>query len=505
MIKEKLADLKEKIFGDNSLSPKEQFGYAGGVFGNSMGQDSVNTFSDKFLRGYTKISNRRMTIMGDIFNIAGLIISPIVGNIVDTPAKKNKRTPTKTILMLAPVPFSITSMLLFIVPFSNPFYNFLWAFISKFIYNTSDVFYDTSLNATSLRMTDNANDRKNLYTLATFAQSLGAMLPGWLIPIVVGLAKTPAGKQRSYFFVALIFCIIGLITMFAPYFTINENLRVEKRPEKVKLNWDSKTFSTMLHSRSFLAIQAGNFFEQIRQISYKLLPYIYEDCFDDLKMKAAIDALSGSLSYAGLVATPKINSKFSPRTVMSGSFAFTGVFYILMSVFAFRYNSAKMKKYRYLVGLMLGLAGMPNNAIIATKKILLGDSTDYMEWYSTKKYGTPIRSEGLISATQSLLGSLYNFLRTRFYNTTFERIGYVTGASKEGITQSTKTLRGIYLMFTLCGVVGNFLAAGAYLLDDFHGAKKAAIMEELTEFRNERKKLQEELEETNDETTIDAN
>ena len=133
MIKEKVAEFKDKIFGNTTLTLKEQFGYAGGVFGNSMGQDSVNTFSDKFFRDFMGIKNRYMTIMGNVFTVSGLIISPIVGNIVDTPVSKDRRTPTKTILMLAPIPFAITSMLLFVVPFSNPFYNFIWTFIAKFI------------------------------------------------------------------------------------------------------------------------------------------------------------------------------------------------------------------------------------------------------------------------------------------------------------------------------------------------------------------------------------
>ena len=92
--------------------------------------------------------------------------------------------------------------------------------------------------------------------------------------------------------------------------------------------------------------------------------------------------------------------------------------------------------------------------------------------------------------------SFFNFIRTNLYNILFERIGYQTGASKEGIAQSSKTLRGIYLMFALCGVFGNLLAAGVYLLDNFTGKRKAAIMAELSEFRSQRKKLQEEFEET---------
>ncbi len=495
MLKEKWTALKERVTNNPSFTVKEQLGYAGGVFGNEMGQDSVNTFSDKFFRDFMGIDNRLMTIMGNVFTAFGLVLAPLAGNVVDTPVRPGKRTPTKTVLLLSPIPFAVASMLLFVVPFHDAFCNFLWTLIIKLIYNAADAFYDTSLTAMSLRMTTNAKDRKNFFTLATLAQSLGSMLPGWLIPIVVGSAKTPSGKQAGYFFVALAFCMLGLAAMSAPYFTLNEKLRVEKRPDKVKINWDRKTLVTVLHSRSFVTVQIGNFFEQIRQLSYKLLPYIYEDCFGDYKMKAVIDAVSGTLSYAGLAAVPVLNSRFSARTIMSGSYAFTGVFYSLMALFGLNYKKDKIRRFRYLIGLLIGISGMPNNAIIATKKVLIGDATDYMEWYSTREYGMPIRSEGLISSTQSILGTVYNFIRTNFYNIGFERINYNEGASKSGVEQTAQTLRGLYLMFTLCGVFGNLCAAGTYLFDNFTGKRKAAVMAELEAFRAKREELQNEIEE----------
>ncbi len=495
MLKERWTALKEKVTNNPSFTVKEQLGYAGGVFGNEMGQDSVNTFSDKFFRDFMGIENRLMTIMGNVFTAFGLLIAPIAGNVVDTPVPLNRRTPTKTVLLYAPVPFAVASMLLFVVPFHQSFYNFLWTLIIKLIYNAADAFYDTSLTAMSLRMTTDAKDRKNFFTLATLAQALGSMLPGWLIPLVVGSAKTPSGKQSGYFVVALVFCILGLAAMYGPYFTLTEKLRVEKRPDKAKINWDRKTLATVLHSRSFVTVQIGNFFEQIRQLSYKLLPYIYEDCFGDYKMKAVIDAVSGTLSYAGLAAVPVLNSRFSARTVMSGSYAFTGLFYSVMALFGLKYKTEKIRKYRWLIGLLIGISGMPNNAVIASKKVLIGDATDYMEWYSTKEFGTPIRSEGLISTTQSILGTAYNFIRTNFYNISFERIHYNEGASGTGVEQTPQTLRGLFLMFTLCGVFGNLCAAGTYLFDNFTGARKAAIMAELEAFRAKRETLRESLEE----------
>ncbi|MCQ2472494.1 MAG: MFS transporter [Clostridia bacterium] len=489
MIKEKASRFKGQLMNNPSFTLKEQLGYASGIFGNCMAQDSVETFSDKFFRQFMGIEGKLMTWMSNILLLIGFAVPPVAGNILDTPVKLNKRTPTKTILMLMPIPFAITAMLLFVVPFSSSFKNFLWALLVKLVYNTVDAFYDLSLNTLSLRMTTNAKDRKNFYTVSTLSSALGSMLPGWIIPIFVGSAADANKQKWTYFFIALIFCILGIITMYAPYFTLEEKIRVAEKPKKSAINWDRETLSTMVNTRTFMIVQIANFFEQIRQLSYKLLPYIYDDVFDDYKMKAIIDAISGGLSYAGLAAVPVITNAVSARTVMCGGYAFTGIFYAIMSLFSIGFDVKKLRKRRYIIGIMIGIAGMPNNAISASKKVVVGDSTDYMEWYSQKNFGTPIRSEGLVSATQSVLGNLYNLIRTNIYNIVFDKLNYkpntidaITGKEIKA-AQTPKTLKGIYLMFTLCGIIGNFLASASYLFDDYTGNKKKRILAELDQMR----------------------
>lgn len=497
---EKLERFKNQIVNNPSFTIKEQLGYAAGIFGNSMAQDSVNTFSDKFFRQFMKIDGKHMTLMESILIAIGFAVPPVAGNILDTPVSPLRRAPSKTILMLTPLPFALTSMLLFIVPFADPIKNFIWAMIIKLIYNTVDAFYDESLNALSLRMTTNANDRKNFYTVSTLASALGSMLPGWVIPMAVGATDDVVKQKWTYFFIALVFCILGIFTMFAPFFTLEEKIRVVEKPKKSKINWDRETLSTILHSRTFMLVQAGNFFEQIRQLSYKLLPYLYDDVFDDYGMKAVIDVVSGTLSYVGLGAVPVITSKVSARTVMAGGYAYTGIFYVLMSLFSSNFNLKKLRKRRYIIGIMIGLAGMPNNAISAAKKVVVGDATDYMEWYSQKTFGTPIRSEGLVGATQGILTNLYNFIRTYLYNNLFDRLKYkpntIDSNGKEiKAIQSTKTLKGIFLMFALCGIVGNFLAAVCYLFDNYTGKRRQDILAELEEMREARQAVVDKLEE----------
>ncbi len=484
-----LKDLKEKVFAPNpSFTLKEQLGYCGGIFGNCMGQDCIGTFGDKFYRKFMKIRPEHLTLYSNISFALGLLTSAVSGYVLDTPVPPGKKTPTKIITGITPIPFALSSLLLFTVPTGDPLKNFLWMAVFQFIFSTSDAFYDASLSTLSLRMTANAEDRKNFYTVGTLAASLGSMLPGWLIPLLVGGTDDAMRQRMIYFFTALAFCVIGVGIMYAPFFTLNEKLRVAQRPEKTKLSWDKATLVSVLHNRTFIVTEVATFFEQIRQMSYKLLPYIYEDVLSDYRLKAGMDAVSGTLSYLGLAAVPFLERHFSARTVLSGGFAYTGVFYSIMGLLGMRFRSDKMHARRLLVGLLIGLAGMPNNGIVASKKVMVGDAIDYMEWYAEKRFGRPIRAEGFITSAQSLLGSMFNVIRTNIYNIIFGKIGYqpnYTDASGKEVqaVQSEGTLRGIWLMFVLFGVIGNFLASGAYLFDNYVGERKKKIYAELTQMR----------------------
>ncbi|MCR5522101.1 MAG: MFS transporter [Clostridia bacterium] len=495
----KFRDIKNTITNNPSFTMREQLGYAGGIFGNCMGQDSVGTFSDKFFRKYMKIEANSLTLMGNISIFLNLVTSAIAGNILDKPTPDNKKTPTKILTGTMPIPFAISSMMLFIVPSANIRMNFIWALIFKMIFETSDIFYDTSLNTLSLRMTRNAKDRKNFYTVSQLASALGSMLPGWLIPLLVGSTEVAAKQQRFYFFAALIFCVLGITLMYAPFFTLTEKIRVTEKPKKTRINWDRENVIALLHNRTFIITEIGTLFEMIRQLSYTLLPYIYEDVFDDYKLKAGIDVVSGILSYVGLLTVPFLGNHFAARTIISCGFGYTGIFYSIMGLLGLGFKAQKIRRRKYLIGLLIGLAGMPNNAISASKKVMVGDSTDYMEWYSEKRFGRPLHSEGLICAAQSIINHVFNVIRTNLYNILFGKLGYLpnytdsNGIEVEAV-QTEKTLKGIYAMFVLCGVIGNFVTSIAYLFDNYTGKRKERIYAELTEMREARKKLVEENE-----------
>ena len=490
-LKEKISGFKDKIVNNPSFTVKEQFGYAGGMFGNCMGQDCVYTYSDKFNRDFQNIDPKHLIWMGNFTNAFSFLMSPIAGGLLDRPVRKDKMSNTKRILLFAPVPFAITSLLLFVVPSGNPVTNLIWSFILTVLFEGVDTFYDMAMSTIALRMTDNPNDRKNFFTVSSLASALGSMLPGWILPIVIGGVQSANGQKWAYFFVALIFCFMGVSSMFAPYFTLEEKVGTVKVNQTEKIVWDKKTVSAIFSNRPFIISMIATVFETVRQVTYNMLPYLYQNTFDDYGMKAIIDAISGGLSYVGLFSVPFVGKKVSARNMLIGSYTYSGFFYALMSLFAVKFDINRIRKLRYLIGVIIGFSGMPNSGMSAARKILVADSTDYMEWLTEKKYGHPVRSDGLLMAVQSITGRLNTLLRTNIYNISLNKIGYKSGqqdVSGKAVTvvQSISTLKGIYLITSLCGVIGNFVPAFVYLFDNFTGKRRDTIREELAEMRRAR-------------------
>ena len=486
----KLAALKEQYFpSDASYSMRDQLGYCGGIFGNSMAQDITTSFADVFARDYMKIEPKKITLFDNIAIFLGFLSGALSGYILDTPVKADKKSPAKRITALFPLPIAITSVMLFVVPSVHPSMNFIWKLVFHLIFNVTDSFYDASLNTMSLRVAADARDRKVFFTVGTFAAALGSMLPGWIVPILVQRAKNPEVEKKIYFFSTLIFSIIGFFTMLTPSFTMHEVIRPTERPEKEKLVWDKQTVMSILHNRTFIITEVGSLFEQVRQTSYKFLNYFYKDVLFTFDLGAPMGALSGALSYAGLLAVPYLNKRFSTRTIISGGFAYTGLFFTLIGLLGRNRSIEKMRRIKLLFGLLIGFSGMPNQAIAASKRIMVGDATDYMEWYAEKTYGKPIHAEGFITSIQSILGNVFNMICTNMYDFSFHKLNYnaqvikAAGAKPE---KTAATLHGIFRLFVLFGVVGNFLAAATFLFENYNGKRKDEITAELAGMRKRR-------------------
>lgn len=181
-----MGKFKEKLqkFMDNpDVAFKEQVGYVSGVFGNCMGQDSVSTYTDQFMYDYMGLKSSHMVAMKSTTTAVNILIAPIVGAMLDN--NHSGKGNARRFMMASAIPFTLASVLLFVVPSGSLMFNIVWSFVLYLTFNIADTFYDVALSTLSVRMTPNAKSRKNFYTVAQVASTLGSMFPSWLVPIII--------------------------------------------------------------------------------------------------------------------------------------------------------------------------------------------------------------------------------------------------------------------------------------------------------------------------------
>ena len=476
----KLKDKYQELKNNPDVALKEQVGYVSGVFGNCMGQDSVSTYTDQFMRDYMGLQSHHLLTMKSVTTGVNIFIAPIVGALLDN--NHSTKGNARRFMMASAIPFTLSSILLFVVPSSSITFNVIWSFLLYLLFNIADTFFDVALSTLSVRMTPNAKSRKNFYTIAQLASTLGSMLPGGMVPIIIELQGNNYAKEKwAFFTVALFFGILGMFSMLVPCFTLKERNMVlppKEKEKKVKID-----YKLILLNRPLLLLCLSQVIESVRQVCYSSLPFFYKHTLNRYGMKTYVEMGSSALSYGGLLSVPFVGKKRSSRDIVVWGYLHTGICYLLLLIFGY--------KHLWLVGILIALGGMPKAAMSAARRILLADSTDYMEWKSYQKYGVAQRNEGMVFAFSTMVSRISALWKELLVNTGFALIGYQSAVSINGVmtevVQTPQTLHGIFLLVAIPGIIGNLLPGIIMLFDNFTGKRKEKIMAELEEIRSETK------------------
>ena len=477
-----MAKLKEKLqkFMENpDVAFKEQVGYVSGVFGNCMGQDSVSTYTDQFMYDYMGLKSSHVVAMKSTSTAANILIAPIVGAMLDN--NRSGKGNARRFMTASAIPFTLASVLLFVVPSASLTFNLIWSFVLYLTFNIADTFFDVALSTLSVRMTANAKSRKNFYTVAQVASTLGSMFPGWLVPIIIEAMDGDYNTEKwAFFTVALLFGVLGLFTMLVPCMTLKErNLVLPPKDEK-KIKIDYKL---ILLNRPLLLLCLANCIESVRKVCYNSLPFFYKQTLGRYGMKTYVEMGSTALSYGGLFSVPFIGKKLSSRDILVVSYMHTAICYMLLAVFGY--------KNLWIVGILIALGGLPNAGMSAAKRVLLADSTDYMEWKSYQKYGVAQRNEGMVFAFSTMVSRIADLWKEILVNGGLALIGYQSAQMIDGqmveAVQTPETLHGIFLLVVVPGIVGNLIPGIIMMLDNFTGKRKEKIMAELEIIRAEAK------------------
>ena len=464
-----------KVVNNPTFTIKEQFGYSAGIMGNSMAQDVEAYALTLFLTRFMGIAASYVLILEMVAKIANIIVDPIAGVVLDRKGK-NGRSRAKMFSLVMPLPLAVSSILLFVVPGIGLTARIVYVFVFYLIYCISDAFYDMALSTISARMTTNPKDRKNFYTVAQFASTLGGMLPSGLIPFFVAIWMEK--ESLIYLLFAIFFGVVGFAMMVVPYFTLTEKTAAAWRKEApVVMN-----FKAIMLNRPMWCLIFSQIVDSVRQVCYSGLAYFYLETLGSFWMASVAGTISATLSYIGIAAVPFIGNKLSSRDIIMYGYFWTGILYIIFLIVGY--------KSLIVVALIVGFAGLPNGAMSSSRNILLADSTDYMEYMTWKKYGEPVRSEAMVFAVRSTATRLGGLWKSLLFPAALVIIGYVSaksfGSTTISVVQSTKTLNGIFYMITLSGIVGNIVPGIIMSFDNYTGKRKEKILEELYEMRAKR-------------------
>lgn len=469
------AERFEAIKNNPEFTLKELLGFASGSFGNSMGQDCVGTYTDQFFYDYMGLGKEQNLTIKAVTKGVNIVSSPIIGMLLDNTGSAKK------FMMMSAVPLTLSSVLLFYVPTGSLTFRLIWSFLLFLLFNVADTFYDISLLTMSSRMTETAGPRKTFYTVAQFASTLGSTLPGGLVPIIIDIQKGDYNSEKwAFFVVALIFGILGLITMIIPCLTLKERLSLSPKIKEKKPSVDLKV---VLMNRPLLLLSLSQIIDSVRQVCYSALPFFYKQTLNNYGMKTVVEVCSSTLSYIGLALVPVIGKKLSSRDMVSFGYLLTGICYSLLGLFGY--------KHKIIVGALIAIGGFPNAGMSAARRVLLADSADYMEWKSYKKLGISVRNEGMIFSFNTMCSRISSLWKDLMIDIGLGLIGYKSayinemGESVEAV-QTPKTLKGIFYLVVIPGIIGNLIPGLIMRFDNFTGKNKEKILEELKEIRLER-------------------
>ena len=130
----KLKDTFQSLKNNPDVALKEQVGYVSGVFGNCMGQDSVGTYTDQFMYDYMGLESRHIVAMKSTTTVVNILVAPIVGMLLD--GNRSGKGNARNFMRASAIPFTLCSILLFVVPSASLMFNFLWSFILYLAFNS---------------------------------------------------------------------------------------------------------------------------------------------------------------------------------------------------------------------------------------------------------------------------------------------------------------------------------------------------------------------------------
>jgi len=311
-------------------------------------------------------------------------------------------------------------------------------------------------------ITPNIQERSGVISRARLFSNCGSAVVGGLIPILLSsnfISKDDV-RAKSYIylgsavFVAVCFMIYNALM----YTRVKERILSPPQPQQKILG----IFLGLLRNKLFLIMMLSNTIGGLISAGNTGM-YFYDYNIGDTIWLPIIGIAGFPALILASWLTPKLVERFEKRNIV----LFCALAQILISALylVVGYQSKLFLAFHSFISAIPGsIRGMLYWSMIA-------DSVDYLEWRTGK------RNDGSIYAVEGLMGKIIG----AFGATSTAIILGVIGFKENALTQAPETLRGLFVLPLVIGMVSTAVSVIPYFFYDLTRRGHARIIEELKE------------------------
>lgn len=463
------------VMGDDTncqVSNKELFHYMVGVAGQNI---TYNLVSAWFFYYCSDVIYMDLMAIGVILGAARVwdaINDPLVGMFIDRHTFKNGEK-MRPYLKWMPIPIGIMAMMMFVNVGLEGWLMVAFVTGMYFLWDTLYSFQDIAQWGMTAMITTSSDERGKVVQFARIGGMIGSWLPG-IIPLVIA-RKNLIGMTESQLF-AIFGVLFGLGGMALSLF----NYKAKERAVAVKIEGSIKNdYKLLFKNKLLLLLVFGNVLasvtfcvDSIYFFKYMVTLNVFGRQIDGLTVSFVFGLVVGLPGAVGIFFANKLSHRIGGMKNVLLLSLFLDVGTRIAAYFV------GFDGYRIVIsGVLLMIAGIPNNMRGVACTTLWGDSIDYMEWQTGK------RNEGMVFAMQNFVAKITKGISTFFMGLTLTILQFDATKYDLGLPQSDAFYKYIWPIYILGPALGSLFFAIPVLFIKYNVNDRKRIEQELKALR----------------------
>ncbi|MEG1366956.1 MAG: glycoside-pentoside-hexuronide (GPH):cation symporter, partial [Oscillospiraceae bacterium] len=361
----------------------------GGHMIAGIGQNLIFGFwSSYMLKFYTDIFGLTAAFVGVLFLVARVwdaVDDPLMGMVVDRTRTKWGRFRPWLLFMALPV--GIFMVLNFSAPDLPATSKMVYAAITYFLMSVAFSSVDIPYWSLPAAITTDPQERTKIYSLSKMGANVISALVGMVtIPLVQVLGK--GNLKTGFFYVAIIYAIIGAVTYISGFFMIREH--VEASTDKFDFK---KSLSAISKNKPLVMVMIANFLINVGLLlRMNLNVYYAEYNLGNIGRVAILSLVSLPGIIIGSLLAPKLAKLLGKKKAIIGS----NLFLLVLGIVFYFMGYSNFTAIIILSAIQMLVIGCEMVILMSMN----ADTIEYAEWKTGQ------RNEGVISSTQTFVAKL---------------------------------------------------------------------------------------------------